>query len=44
MNCKEFWEEPYDYTKGAKFIGPAINDGGAKPERKDQRVCMYEYG
>ena len=37
VNCKEFWEEPYDYTKGAKFIGPAINDGGAKPERKDQR-------
>ena len=37
VNSKEFWEEPYDYTKGAKFIGPAINDGGAKPERKDQR-------
>ena len=37
VNSKEFWEEPYDYTKGAKFIGPAINDGGAVPERKDQR-------
>ena len=37
VNSKEFWEEPYDYTKGARFIGPAINDGGAVPERKDQR-------
>ena len=37
VNSKEFWEEPYDYTKGAKYIGEAINDGGAKPERKDQR-------
>ena len=41
VNSKEFWEEPYDYTKGAKFIGPAINDGGAVPEKKDHFIIIH---
>jgi hypothetical protein len=48
INTREYWEEAYDPTEGARFIGAAINDGGKTWEKQETRglrvVCSVKGG